>query len=313
MKVLAKTGKEEIAIVYIGMVREGSFVEFVESLQPPLSRKEKWVLIVSSLLGCPCGCVFCDGGFDYKGKLTKDEIFSQIDFLVEKRFPDRNIEAKKFKVQFARVGEPALNPAVIEVLKELPSRYNAPGLIPCISTIAPSNSGGFFEKLLDLRKSVYRGKDFQLQFSIHTTNKKLRDKLIPFPKWDFEKIAEYGEIFYEEGRRKITLNFALASCASIEPSILLKYFDPRKFLLKITPVNPTYKAVKNKIFSFMDKAKELIHKLQKGGYEVIESIGELEENKIGSNCGQYIQTHLREKEKFQNCYTYLLTPNEVSF
>jgi 23S rRNA (adenine2503-C2)-methyltransferase len=309
MEVVARIGKEDLAIVYLGKMREDCLVEFVESLQPPLPRRKKWVLIVSSLFGCPVGCAFCDGGIDYKGKLSKDEIFAQIDFPIRKRFPDGNIPVEKFKVQFARVGEPAFNPAVIEVLSELPYRYNAPGLLPCLSTIAPRDSDKFFEKLLDVRKDIYKGKDFQLQFSIHSTDKQLRDKLIPVPKWGFKKIAEYGEKFYEEGRRKITLNFALASHTSIEPSILLEYFDPEKFLLKITPVNPTYKAVKNKISSFIEpkekeKAKELITKIQKAGYEVIKSIGELEENNIGSNCGQYIQAHLAQNKSLENSYTY---------
>ncbi len=309
MKVIATIGRDDLAVVYLGKMRDNYYVEFVESVEPTVPREKKWVLIVSSLFGCPVGCAFCDCGINYKGKLSKDEIFDQIDFLIKKRFPDGDIPVEKFKVQFARVGEPAFNPSVIEVLSELPYRYNAPGLLPCVSTIAPKGSDKFFEKLLYIRKNIYRGRDFQLQFSIHTTDKELRDKLIPVKKWDFKKISGYGEKFYEEGRRKITLNFALTKDNPVEPSILLDYFDPKKFLLKITPVNPTYKAVKNKISSFIEpgnkrKAKGLINKLQKASYETIESIGALEENNIGSNCGQYIQTHLSANWSLENSYTY---------
>jgi len=309
MKVIALSGRDDIAVVYIGRMRDERFVEFVESIQPPIPRKKKWVLIVSSLFGCPIGCSFCDAGISYKGKLSKEEIFAQIDFPIRKRFPDGNVPVEKFKVQFARVGEPSLNPEVIEVLSELPSRYNAPGLLPCVSTIAPSGSDAFFDKLLDVRKNVYRDKNFQLQFSIHTTDEELRNKLIPVKKWDFEKISDYGEVFFEEGYRKITLNFALGQDTPIEPSILLKYFDPEKFLIKITPINPTYKALKNKISSFVDSKNNgrleiLIDKLKNAGYEVIKSIGILEENNIGSNCGQYIQTHLAANENLKDGYTY---------
>ncbi len=309
MKIVAASGKADIAVVYIGKMRDNRFVEFVESVQPPLPREKKWVLIVSSLFGCPVGCSFCDGGISYKGKLSKEEIFAQIDFPIRKRYPDGNIPVKKFKVQFARVGEPALNPAVIEVLSELPYRYNAPGLLPCVSTIAPEGTDEFFDKLLYVRKNIYRKKEFQLQFSIHTTDSELRDKLIPVKKWNFKKVAEYGEAFYEENFRKITLNFALAHETTVESSILLEYFDPDKFLIKITPINPTYKALKNKISSFLEpnnnkKSQVLINNLQNAGYQVIKSIGILEENNIGSNCGQYIQTHLAESESLENSYTY---------
>ena len=311
MKVVARTGKEDVAIVYIAKMRDKHFVEFVESIQPPVPRKDKWVLIVSSLFGCPVGCSFCDGGISYRGKLSKEEIFSQIDFPIRKRFPDGNIPVKKFKVQFARVGEPSFNPVVIDVLSELPLRYKAPGLLPCFSTIAPEGTERFFEKLLNLRKNIYAEKNFQLQFSIHTTDKAFRDKLIPVKKWSFQKISDYGNLFYQEGYRKITLNFALAHNTPFNAKTLLDYFNPDKFIIKITPINPTYTALKNKISSFVktdndSRIEALIYEIRNVGYQVIKSIGILEENEIGSNCGQYIQTHLSENKELKNGYTYSL-------
>ena len=44
------------------------------------------------------------------------------------------------------------------------------------------------------------------------------------------------------------------------------------------------------------------------GYQVILSIGELEENLIGSNCGQYIRRHLSAKKNIENGYTYEVQP-----
>lgn len=314
MKVIASSGKEEVAIVYIADMGKERLVEFVESLQPPIPREKKWVLIVSTLLGCPVGCLFCDSGIFYKGKLSKEEIQSQIDFLVKKRFPDGYIPVEKFKIQFARTGEPAFNHNVLRVLSELPARYNAPGLLPCVSTVAPEGANTFFEKLIEIRKTLYKKREFQLQFSLHTTDKDLRDKLIPVKKWDFKKISEYGEQFYEEGMRKITLNFALAAKTPIDPLILLKHFSPDKFLIKITPINPTYNAVRNRFSSYIDpykkkKTYEVVNNLRSAGFEVIKSIGEVEENCIGSNCGQYIQTHLIAKEKIENGYTYTVKKN----
>ena len=276
---------------------------------PLCHAKKKWVLLISSLFGCPVGCPFCDGGTTYKGELSKEEILSQIEFLIRKRFPDGNIPVEKFKVQFARVGEPSFNTAVIEVLSKLPLLYKAPGLIPCLSTIAPAGTDRFFEKLLKLRKNTYQKNDFQLQFSIHTTDEELRNKLIPVKKWSFNKISEYGELFFEEGFRKITLNFALTHNAPLDPSILLNNFNPDKFLIKTTPINPTYTAAKNGISSFIqsenkERAEKLLNELKNAGYQVIKSIGILEENNIGSNCGQYIQTHLSENKELKDGYTY---------
>jgi len=308
MKVLAKTGREDLATVYIAEFSEGKKVEFVESVQPPIPREKKWVLIVSSLYGCCVKCVFCDAGGEYKGKLSKQELFSQIDFLVTNRYPDRIIPVEKFKIQFARMGEPAFNENVLTVLTEFHDIYDAPGFIPSISTIAPAGVDDFFEKLLQIKKEIYKDK-FQLQFSIHTTDQKLRDEMIPVKKWDFNQISAYGQDFYEKNHRKITLNFALADNIPLEPQVLAKYFSPENFLIKITPINPTYNARKHGLSSeglLACNRNSLISELKHAGYNVILSIGELEENQIGSNCGQYLENYEIEKEKLGNSYTYQL-------
>ena len=305
MKIIAKAGREDIATVYIAEVERENLIEFVESVQPPIPRDEKWVLIVSTLHGCPVRCRFCDAGGFYKGKISKRVILLQINYLVKKRYPDRKVRVKKFKIQFARMGEPSFNDAVLEVINSLPEIYEAPGLIPCISTVAPRGVDDFFENLLEIKKIKY-ARRFQLQFSIHTTDEKLRNWIIPLNKWDFSTISLYGERFYDKDGRKITLNFALADGIPLDPDVLLKYFNPEIFLVKITPVNPTYTAVKNLLFSkkVFKNCDELINSLRQCGYDVILSIGELEENKIGSNCGQYLLRHMIEKEKLENAYSY---------
>ena len=40
------------------------------------------------------------------------------------------------------------------------------------------------------------------------------------------------------------------------------------------------------------------------GYQVIVSIGEVEENYIGSNCGQYVRKHLEAIDQILDGYTY---------
>ena len=314
MRVLAKTGKKDIASLYLAEMRPGKFVEFVESLQPPLPKKKKWVLIVSTLFGCPVGCAICDAGGWYEGPLTADEIFSQIDYLISSSFPERVVPVEKFKIQFARMGEPALNPAVLEVLKEFPHRYNTPGFMPSVSTIAPHGSEFFFNELLEIKRENYSGGNFQLQFSIHSTDPRVRDKLIPVKKWGFLKIACYGTKFYRSGDRKITLNFALSDDSSVSPDVLSRYFDPGVFLVKITPVNPTINAQKNRIGSIISgdtpgNDPELVKSLRAKGYEVLISIGEPEENKIGSNCGQYVRKFLTGDYKMTaESYRYKMEP-----
>ncbi|MCJ7800803.1 MAG: radical SAM protein, partial [Candidatus Marinimicrobia bacterium] len=219
MKVIAKTGNDELATVYVAQSDNGKLLEFVESLPPPFTINEKWVLIISTLYGCPIKCRFCDAGSYYNGKPTKDELLFQIDYLINNRFGGETVPSKKFKIQFSRMGEPTFNSAVLDVLKEIPNRYNAPGFYPSLSTIAPLGTDEFFEELLLIKNKYYKNK-FQFQFSIHSTDLKQRDWLIPVKKWNFEKMAKYGEKFHIGNEQKVTLNFALSDSSIVEPEAL---------------------------------------------------------------------------------------------
>ncbi len=306
MKVIQRTHKSNVATVYVAETENNRMIEFVESIQPPYSINEKWILMVSLLYGCPVKCKFCDAGGDYNGKLTAEQIMFQLDYMIKKQFKSKFVNVDKFKIQFARMGEPSFNKSVLDVLELLPQKYKFKNFIPSISTIAPTGVDDFFFSLLEIKDRLYR-ENFQLQFSIHSTNEKQRDYLTPIKKWDFKKISDYGNQFFNTGNRKINLNFALAKDSIVDPQILIKHFDPDKFLIKITPVNPTFNAKTNNIDSLIQadfEELEIIRDLRETGFEVILSFGELEENRIGSNCGQYIHS-LKNKVPL-DAYTYAL-------
>ncbi len=191
MKIIGSAGNPDIALVYVAEFPSG-LIECVEAVQPPVPREDKWVLMISTLFGCPIACQMCDAGGHYRGKLTKNEMLKQIEFLIQQRYPDGYVPSKQFKIQFARMGEPALNMAVLEMLETLPNDINAPGLMPSLSTIAPHGTDEFFNRLIEIKDQIYPRGKFQFQVSIHTTDQKLRDQLIPVKKWDFEKISQFG-------------------------------------------------------------------------------------------------------------------------
>lgn len=309
MKIVATTGSSDLATVYMADMGDGKLIEFVEACQPPFGRNERWILMVSTLFGCPVKCLFCDAGGGYRGKPSAEEILIQIDHMVNEWFPDGFIPASKFKIQFARMGEPSLNMAVLDALEQLPLRYRTVSLMPSISTIAPNGTDAFFERLIEVKDRLYSGGRFQFQYSIHTTDVMRRDELIPVRKWDFARMAAYGERFHKPGDRKITLNFALAENSPIEVEVLARYFDPARYLIKLTPINPTSRATKNNLASHIDpnrpeSAEAVTQLLQRAGYEVIVSIGEVEENEIGSNCGQYVLNYLESGVAVKDGYTY---------
>lgn len=305
MRVIQKLGREDIAIVYVAQSDKGHRIEFVESVEPPIPHEQKWVNIISTLYGCPVGCSMCDAGIHYRGKLSREELLYQIDYLVDKRFPDRTVPVDKWKIQFARMGDPAFNMNVIDVLNTIPERYDAPGFMPSISTVAPKNTDRFFSGLLEA-SAQYHGR-FQFQFSIHSTDPDIRRKLIPIDCMSFAEMAQYGEKFYLPGGRKITLNFVMMESVPVDSKLLRKQFNSDIFLIKITPLNPTYTAKMNELascFSQDEREMQVVNSLRDEGYEVIVSQGELEENAIGSNCGQFVAAMDRCKADSIDAYLY---------
>ena len=300
MEIIRQVGNDDIAKVFIAKMNN-NLVEFAESLDYPRSIYEKWVLTISCLFGCPVKCLMCDAGQSYFGKMSKNEILSQIEYLVLRRFPDRKVPVKKFKIQFARMGEPVYNSNVLDALNKLPYLIDAPGLIPSISTIGPKNSKHFLEKLTFIKDNLYSNGKFQLQFSIHTTDIEKRDQLIPIKKLTFSEISSFADVFLKENDRKITLNFIVLDDYPINPNVVADYFDPSKFIIKLTPLNPTFNANANKLKSKLDPFNQntidrLVNDFNELNFDTIVSIGNLEENNIGSNCGQYITLANQEKE-----------------
>jgi 23S rRNA (adenine2503-C2)-methyltransferase len=302
MEILDSRGDSNLAEIFVARMRDDplSVVEFVDAVDPRYPRQEKWVVTVSTQFGCPVKCLICDSGGYFRGNLTADEMLSEIDYVVRRRQPDRRITNGKFKIHFARMGEPAFNPAVLEVLERLPAVYDAPGIIPGIPTIAPAGTEEWFERLLAIKQRLYRNGHFQLQLSINSTDPATRDVMMPVRKWSLGQLADYGRRFYEPGDRKLVLNFALARGVAVDAAEIRRIFNPETFIVKLTPVNPTDTAVRNGYETILsgaepDRAGELVSALEAAGFECIISIGDDREIAIGSNCGQAASVVLKKE------------------
>jgi len=109
------------------------------------------------------------------------------------------------------------------------------------------------------------------------------------------------------GDKKVTLNFAPPEGYPLDASIVREHFDPDKFMIKLTPLNPTVRSKEQSLSSAIDPhdrntSAHLVEAFKEAGYDVILSIGELEENKIGSNCGQFIQRAMGAMRKPEDSY-----------
>jgi len=293
MRLLSSTGDPELAMVHVAEDNEGRRFEFVDSVQPPRPRSEKWVVIVSTMFGCPVGCRMCDAGGRPGGPIDAEGILWQVDAAVRQRFPSGRPETGMLKVQFARMGDPSLNPAVIEALDALPGRYPGTSVVASVSTVGLVGSRRFLRGLREVKDRRYGQGRFQLQFSVHSTNPVARRELIPARTMSLREMAAAGEAFRAPGDKRVTLNFCLIEGVPLDPAAVREAFDPEHFLVKLTPLNPTASSRRWGLRSVVgpgteSRADPIVAAFRAQGFETILSIGRYEENQIGSNCGLYL-------------------------
>jgi len=294
MEVLRVEGDPRVAEVAVGRFRgdDRFCVEVVDGLAPPEPRERKWIVNVSTQFGCPVGCPFCDASSSYAGNPTADELLAQVRWALA-RHPELVERCGKLKVHFARMGEPSLNDAVLEAMARLRDEVPTPGLWCCVATVAPRGRDRWFARLRELKDRSFHGR-CQLQFSVQSTDPRDRARLTPVPHWSIEEIAAYGESFFRAGDRKIVLNFALARDVAFAPDVIAGCFDPLRFAVKITPVNPTARGAQSGFETVLRSEHEgtvaaARDALLCRGFDVVLSVGEAGEDRIGSNCGQAVR------------------------
>lgn len=235
---------------FLGITRELNGVPNGEIM--PLS--EKWVITISTQYGCSMGCKFCDVPKVGKGlNATLNDLTNQ---LVEGlKLHPAVVATKRLNLHYARMGEPTFNFDVIEHAKQLHNivkPYIGNSMIhPVISTMLPKANKQLMEYLnewCDIKNYTYRG-DAGLQFSINSTDDEQRNDMFSGNSLPLNDIAEIGRLLPDPKGRKYALNFALGDNYIIDAEKLAKLFDPKKFMVKITPLHKTQSCDANRIIT----------------------------------------------------------------
>ncbi len=291
LEVASTCGDPSVATIFVARTRPGddtSMIEFVDGLDWNHPRHDKWIINVSTQFGCPVGCRFCDAAHRYHGNLSADEMLAQVRHVTD-MYPGLAERCRKLKVHFARMGEPALNRAVLDAIERLPATVNSPGLWACVATTAPRGTEDWFERLIDVRDRHFR-KRFQLQFSINTTDEDFRQDMTAVRLLPFKWIRDYASRFFQDGERKVILNFALGRAVPFDAHKLLRQFDPVTTCVKLTPLNPTARGAENGMSGInREDLERIATMLNENGFDAVLSIGDPREDDIGSNCGQSVR------------------------
>lgn len=302
---LGDYGKDiNIKADFLGLDREIEQVNHTALL--PL--EEKWVITISTQYGCSMGCNFCDVPYVGPGKNTTfndliQQVLTGLHLHPEVKYTNR------LNIHFARMGEPSWNPNVLESARWFKEHLSRGGngetvynVHPVVSTMMPKKNEWlktFIHTWMRIKNRIYEG-NAGLQLSINSTCSSEREIMFNGNALELSEIADIMKGIIPFGR-KITLNFAVADY-EINPDVLLKYFNPEWYIIKLTPMHKTKTAITNNIKTKGDYTsfypyKKIEESLKNIGYDVIVFIASKEEDESGITCGNAILANLNEKTK----------------
>jgi len=257
---------------------------------PLLPLEEKWVITISTQYGCSMGCTFCDVPRVGPGRnATLHDLQQEV--LAGLHLHPEVAVTRRLNVHYARMGEPTWNPNVLDHARWLKSHVDPEYRThPVVSTMMPKRNEWlktFIHAWMRIKNRVFHG-EAGLQLSINSTNEEERTKMFNGNAMSLLGISRILEGVVPLGR-KITLNFAVAEY-EIDPNVLLNYFDPERFIVKLTPMHKTNTAQSNGIMTSGDYTcpePYLVHErvLKDAGYEVLVFIASADEDLSGITCG----------------------------
>ena len=284
-------GKENnIKADFLGLHKEINGVKHTD-----VDLTQKWVATISTQKGCPMNCKFCDcPKYGFFGNASVEELAYQIETILQNETV-KNTD--RFNVHFARMGEPTFNPNVLAFakgqLRELVAKYIVAQTVhPVVSTMLPKNNNNLTKFVLDwcnIKNIDYRG-EAGLQFSINSTDDAQRDYQFNNRSLNLAAISELAKTLPQPIGRKYTLNFAVTKDTILDAERLTQLFDPKKFIVKITPIHETKSAVKNGFdvttsYDDYDVYRQFERPLVEMGWDVIVFVPSHEEDSDRITCG----------------------------
>ena len=233
--------------------------------------KEKYLVAISTQIGCASGCKFCElAEHGLKRNLSQEEILDQVKITLQtakKRGYD--IFSKPIKVSMVRGGEPLMNKELPNSL-EMMNEY-APLQIK-MSSITPKNkfARNNYKRLVNSAKNY--DNTVQFQISLNSTNQEYRQSLVLIPLMNFKEIREIGELWANEipNPRKIDLTFTINKKTPMDAEEISDILTPDLFAIRLRECLPTDRSIKNDIKIIdPDKVNQIKNSFEDSGYLII--------------------------------------------
>lgn len=202
-------------------------------------KKPKSIIKVSSQVGCPSKCDFCEIGEErLKRNLNWEEIFQQV-LAMAQVSAGFGIEAleKPHKVSFAGTGEPLSNPDIVKAFKAITTLKTSFKL----STVFPKG-----QKTIDRLVGIAQvastlSESTQLQISLISTDQEFRQRSAGKIAASFLEIKTGTDAWFTSfpKSRKINLSLILSEQTPAEASTVINLFPPDRFRFRFRSYVPT--------------------------------------------------------------------------
>jgi 23S rRNA (adenine2503-C2)-methyltransferase len=189
-----------------------NFEEGYSSVLIPLNDKK--TLCLSSQIGCPMKCGFCiSGKKEFKRNLTFEELKEQLEIAI-KHLEIKDLKSKENKkgenflaenitsIVFMGMGEPLMNlENVLKFCDYVNEFYSYSYSKFLIST------SGIIPKMYEVINNVNK---IQLAVSLHSTNQKIRDKIMPgVEQYKISELIKTCNDYNKKYRQKIMIEYLM--------------------------------------------------------------------------------------------------------
>ncbi len=282
--VLGTRSRADGSIKYLFRLGDGETVEAVH-----MSGERHPTFCVSTQVGCPLDCVFCETGrWGFKRNLAQDEILDQI-LQLRSMLPDG---APRPNIVFMGMGEPLLNlPSLVGALRVL----NHPDGLACGGRRITVSTAGLPRQIRALAASPVKA---GLALSLNAAEDRLRAALMPAAgQHPIAELLAACEDYATRTKRRVTLEYVLfagVNDRNADAASLRELTRGRPFKLNLIPYNPGDAALRLRLPGLAEEAE-----LRRPGPEAIERfVGRLvpavpsvtvrwsQGADVGGGCGQ---------------------------
>ncbi len=232
---------------------------------------------VSSQVGCNMGCTFCATGTQgFTRNLTAGEIAGQVEII-------ENLHGNVTNVVFMGMGEPLNN--YVPLMKSISILNHTEGIALGMRRFTISTCG----IVPKIRQLAHEGDQLGLAVSLHASNDKKRQEIMPIAKvYNLSQLISACKYYIDQTKRRITFEYALI--AGFNDSIedcreLASLLQGLICHVNVIPVNPV-----NKEYLRPDKhqIEEFIRCLNKN--RISASLRKERGTDIEAACGQLKQS-----------------------